>query len=151
MTPARAPGIVSSFFTYTGPYFGDPHDEIDIEFLGRDTTRVWINRFADGRKMPGVWAELGYDAAERQGLYAFEWREDEIVWYAGDRVLHRLGAADAALPEAPGKIMMNIWAGTPGQKAWTGTPDADAAVAAAYYCVSFRPPGDPGPQCSDVY
>jgi endo-1,3-1,4-beta-glycanase ExoK len=150
MTPARAPGIVSSFFTYTGPYFDDPHDEIDLEFLGRDTTRVWINRFADGQKMPGIWIELGYDAAERRGLYAFEWSEDEIVWYADDRVLHKLSAADAALPTTPGKIMMNIWAGTPGQKGWTGVPAADADVAATYYCVSFRPPGDPGPQCSDV-
>jgi endo-1,3-1,4-beta-glycanase ExoK len=151
MTPARASGIVSSFFTYTGPYFGDPHDEIDVEFLGRDTTRVWINRFVDGRQMPGIWVELGYDAAERRGLYAFEWSEDKIVWYAGDRVLHRLSAADATLPETPGKIMMNIWAGTPGQKGWTGAPADDVAVAATYYCVSFRPPGDKGRQCSDLY
>ena len=32
MTAAKGNGIISSFFTYTGPYFGDPHDEIDFEF-----------------------------------------------------------------------------------------------------------------------
>ncbi|MBR9835855.1 MAG: family 16 glycosylhydrolase, partial [Alphaproteobacteria bacterium] len=32
MSPARGSGLISSFFTFTGPYFGDQHDEIDIEF-----------------------------------------------------------------------------------------------------------------------
>jgi beta-glucanase (GH16 family) len=37
--PPKGSGVISSLFTYTGPSEGDPWDEIDIEFLGRDTTR----------------------------------------------------------------------------------------------------------------
>ena len=33
MKPAKNPGIVSSFFTYTGESDGTPWDEIDIEFV----------------------------------------------------------------------------------------------------------------------
>ena len=39
MKPARGVGVVTGFFTYTGAYYGTRHDEIDIEFLGKDTTR----------------------------------------------------------------------------------------------------------------
>lgn len=45
MKPAKSDGIVSSFFTYTGPY-DEPKtqwDEIDIEFLGKDTTKAQFN------------------------------------------------------------------------------------------------------------
>ncbi len=34
MKPIKNPGVVSSFFTYTGPSDGTVWDEIDIEFLG---------------------------------------------------------------------------------------------------------------------
>ena len=38
MKPIKNDGVVSSFFTYTGPSDGTVWDEIDIEFLGKDTT-----------------------------------------------------------------------------------------------------------------
>ena len=34
MKPIKNDGVVSSFFTYTGPSDNNPWDEIDIEFLG---------------------------------------------------------------------------------------------------------------------
>src|SRR3546814_9681975 len=41
-----APGIVTGFFTYTGPSFdGDPHDEIDFEFLGKSPRQVQVNYY----------------------------------------------------------------------------------------------------------
>lgn len=36
MKPIKNNGVVSSFFTYTGAADGNPWDEIDIEFLGKD-------------------------------------------------------------------------------------------------------------------
>lgn len=48
MKPAKNTGIVSSFFTYTGPAHGTQWDEIDIEFLGKDTTKVQFNYFMNG-------------------------------------------------------------------------------------------------------
>lgn len=43
MRAAPGSGLVSSFFTHTDEYFGDPHNEIDFEFLGYDTAMVQLN------------------------------------------------------------------------------------------------------------
>lgn len=153
MRPARGSGIVSAFFTYTGPSFGTPHDEIDIEFLGRDTTKIWLNRFVEGRKLPGQWIDLGFDAAEAPRLYSFDWHEDGITWAVEGRELLRIDAKDHDIPTLPQKIFLNIWAGNPSQAPWTGPTPADAAGRAHYLCVSFQPAGQPagvtGAQCSD--
>src|SRR5690606_8582295 len=37
-----APGFVTGFFTYTGPTFDAPHDEIDFEFLGKSPRQVQL-------------------------------------------------------------------------------------------------------------
>ena len=49
MKPIKNPGTVSSFFTYTGPSDNNPWDEVDIEFLGKDTTKIQFNYFT-GKK-----------------------------------------------------------------------------------------------------
>ena len=72
MTAARGEGVISSFFTYTGPHFETPHDEIDFEFLGGDTTKVLLGTFVNGEKFSGHSVNLGFDAAEGPHLYAFE-------------------------------------------------------------------------------
>ncbi|MBY8977348.1 family 16 glycosylhydrolase [Rhodobacteraceae bacterium NNCM2] len=151
MRAAKGSGLVSSFFTYTGPYFGDPHDEIDFEFLGRDTTKVWLNRFVAGEKLPGQWLDLGFDAAEKPHLYAFDWSAEGITWYADGHELLDIDASETAIPTTPQKLFMNIWAGNESQAPWTGETAKDASGAADYYCVSFRPAGDDGPQCSDTF
>ncbi|ORX42269.1 concanavalin A-like lectin/glucanase, partial [Anaeromyces robustus] len=48
MKPIKNPGVISSFFTYTGPSDGTKWDEIDIEFLGYDTTKIQFNYFTNG-------------------------------------------------------------------------------------------------------
>ena len=64
MKPIKNVGVVSSFFTYTGPSDGNPWDEIDIEFLGKDTTIVQFNYFTDGQGNHEFVYDLGFDAAE---------------------------------------------------------------------------------------
>lgn len=150
MTAARGDGVISSFFTYTGQYFGDPHTEIDFEFLGRDTTKVWLNRFVDGENLPGQWIDLGFDAAEGPHLYAFDWREDRVVWYADGRELLRIEAPDRAIPQLPGRIYINIWTGGPGQSDWSGMAAPDTRTHAAYHCISYRRIGEEAPMCSDT-
>ncbi|MCK0168490.1 family 16 glycosylhydrolase [Jannaschia sp. S6380] len=149
MTAARGEGVISSFFTYTGPFYGDPQDEIDLEFLGRDTTRVWVTRFAKGAPLPGQWVDLGFDAAEGSHVYAFDWSPEEIVWYADGRELFRVHADDTAIPDIPGRIMFNIWAGGEAQADWSGVAPGDVKARALYRCVSYRPPGSDAPMCSD--
>lgn len=148
MTAARGEGVISSFFTYTGPYFGSPHDEIDFEFLGRDTTKVWLNRFVDGEKLPGRWIDLGFDAADGPHLYALEWLPDRLIWSVDGRELMRVTDKEAAIPQTPQRIYVNIWAGGPRQRSWSGdAPDAMQAHA-QYDCISYRPPGSQAPMCS---
>lgn len=151
MTPARGHGVISSFFTYTGPHFGDPHNEIDFEFLGRDTTKVWLNRFVDGEKLPGRWIDLGFDAADGPRLYRLDWLPDELVWSVEGRELLRVTSEDAAIPQIPQKIYLNIWAGGRGQARWSGEAPDDMQAEVHYYCLSYRPLGSTASTCSDVW
>lgn len=146
---ARGGGMATAFFTYTGPYFKDPHDEIDFEFLGKDTTKVQTGIFTDGAKSPLEWTDLGFDAAETEALYAFEWRPDSVRWYVNDRLIREITAADHPIPSTPGKIFLNVWAGSRDLEGWLGRRDLEDRQTALISCVSFRPMGDVGDQCSD--
>jgi beta-glucanase (GH16 family) len=108
MQVPRGDGLVSGFFTYTGPPFGDPHDEIDIEILGKDTTEAMLTVFADGLEK-NTYVPLGFDAAEGFHLYAFEWTPEHIRWYADGRLLHEETADDHPLPTTPQIYFLHLW------------------------------------------
>lgn len=150
MTAARGEGIISSFFTYTGPHFKTPHDEIDIEFLGRDTTKVWVGGFIGGKKLPGQTIDLGFDAAEGPHLYAFNWQPDSLTWYADGRELLRVTSDKAEIPSIPQKIFINVWGGGKGQRNWSGIAPENIRTTARYYCISYRPPEADTQRCSDL-
>lgn len=151
MKAGRGSGTVSSFFTYTGPAFKSPHHEIDFEFLGRNTNKVWLNVFTDGKELPGKWMDLGFDAASAPHLYAFEWRPDSITWFVDGKEFFHLTSKDKAIPHLAGKIMMNAWVGSPGQRGWLGQADRDTKTWASYYCVSYRPFETEAAQCGDTF
>jgi endo-1,3-1,4-beta-glycanase ExoK len=109
MKAAKQKGIISSFFTYTGPYDGQPWDEIDIEFLGRDTTIVQFNYFSNGHGNHEYIDNLGFDASEDFHDYKIVWSKEKIDWYV-DGVLKCTATKD--IPTHPQRIMMNLWAGT---------------------------------------
>lgn len=146
---ARGAGLNTAFFLYTGPHRKDPKDEIDFEFLGKDPSKVWINIYANGDPMPGLAVDLGFDASEQPHLYAFEWSEDEIRWYADGRLLHRYARVDGPLPITPAQVYLSLWAGHPRLKGWLGFAVPETEASAYFYCVSFVPDGGAGPQCSD--
>ncbi|ABI76649.1 putative licheninase [Hyphomonas neptunium ATCC 15444] len=151
MRPARGSGLVSSFFTYTGGYFGDPHDEIDIEFLGKDTTRIHFNYFRKGKTGADEIFDLPFDAADADRLYAFEWTPEGITWFVEGVPYYTTPAEDSGLPVAPGRVYMNVWAGEPWIEQWTGTPTYRSGAGAHYSCVSFVPLGQKGAGCGDDY
>lgn len=136
MKPIKNDGVVSSFFTYTGPSDNNPWDEIDIEFLGKDTTIVQFNYFTDSRGGHEHIHELGFDAAEDFHTYAFEWHQDKIVWFVDGVEVH---TATATIPVTPSKIMMNAWCGT-GVDGWLNAfVDTDLPLTAEYEWVRFTP------------
>lgn len=126
MKPLKCDGVISSFFTYTGV----PHwDEIDIEFLGDDTTKVQFNYYTKGVGGHEFVYELGYDASEEFHVYGFEWLEDSIVWYVDGKPVHK---ATADIPTANQQIMMNLWnIAETGPKDWAGV--YNGGLGTAYY------------------
>jgi hypothetical protein len=150
MRPAKASGTVSSFFTYTGPYHGNPHDEVDIEFLGADTTKIYLNYFSRGRVGEDVTLDLPFDAADALHLYAFEWHRDGITWFVDGQPVHQTRGGDPLIPQTPGAIIVNLWAGQPKLYSWHGRPNFQHAQA-EYACISFQPLGSTGRSCSTVF
>lgn len=149
MKPGNMPGVVSSFFTHTGPHLDDIHSEIDFEFVGDKPREVHTNYFWDGAS-DAVDIGLGFDASEDFHLYAFEWLPDRITWYV-DGIEVRTVAAEAArvpIPSAAGRVMANIWAANGQMLEWVGEPLGEGTHA-TYRCMSHVPLNGTGRQCSD--
>lgn len=128
MKPIKNDGVVSSFFTYTGPSDSNPWDEIDIEFLGKDTTKVQFNYFTDGVGEHEYIHDLGFDASEEFHTYGFEWLPDSITWYVDGEVVYQ---ATDNIPSTPSKVMMNTWPGT-GVNGWLNAFDKTVPLSAEY-------------------
>ena len=132
MKAARCPGVISSFFTYTGR----PWDEIDIEFLGDDTTKVQFNYFTKGKGNHEYVYYLGFDASEEFHEYAFDWQEDSITWYVDGKPVYR---ATKDIPSTPGQIMMNIWNVADSSADWAGKFDEGyLPVRAEYQWIGYQ-------------
>ena len=144
---ARAHGVVTAFFTYIGPYQKppQPHDEIDFEFLGRATSTVQANYFANGVGEHGHDIPLGFDAADRMSDYAFEWTPDAIRWFVDGRLMHEVAHKHGdPYPTTPGKICLSIWNGRgPSMTSWLGAFDArERRLEAHFQRVAFTRWGD---------
>ncbi len=151
MQPAAGSGLVTAFFTYTGPWFGDPHDEIDIEFVGTDTTKIHFNYFRNGRSIKPATFDLPFDAAAGPRLYAFEWRPDGVTWFVEGVPYYATEAGDPGVPVTAGKVMFSAWTGKKQMEAWHGPPLFRDGSGAQFNCVSFTPLGADTPSCSDSY
>lgn len=150
MKAARGEGLVSAFFVYTGPHYGDPHDEIDLEFLGKDTSVLHPNLFVDGQAFSPPSLQLGFDAADDFNHYAFEWDPDRVAWFVNGHEVLTLHRPAIEMPSHPGIIMANIWTGAPDQYDWHGEPRFADGANAVVRCISFQARGDQTPQCSDM-
>ena len=132
MKAAACPGVISSFFIY----FGHPWDEIDIEFLGDDTTKVQFNYYSYGVGGHEYIFDLGFDAAEDFHEYAFDWQEDSITWYVDGVAVYK---ATANIPKNPGFIMMNIWNVSDSHSSWAGKFDPSRLpVTAEYQWIGYQ-------------
>lgn len=128
MKAAACSGVISSFFTYT---HNPKWDEIDIEFLGKDTTKVQFNYYTDGTGGHEYVHELGFDASKGFHEYGFDWQENYITWYVDGKAIYK---ATEKIPSAAGKIMANVWNGE-GEvfDNWCGKLNASGLPATASY------------------
>ena len=145
MKPSANHGTASTFFVCTGPYdekitynedgtvttTKNPHDEIDIEFLGKDTTHVQFNFFVDGKGGNEYMYDLGFDASKEYHEYGFRWEEDSITWFVDDKPVYKVttnknvetGAnvkVVEKLPSTPGRMLANYWCGNLKAEGWMG-------------------------------
>jgi beta-glucanase (GH16 family) len=140
MRPAKAAGIVSSFFLYTG----SPWDEIDVEFLGKDTTKVQFNYYVNGQGGHEKLVDLGFDASAGFHKYAIEYGNGYINWYVdgvwkwGVNNTGMNAPKGAAMPSHPMQIMVNLWPGT-GVDSWLGRFSYPGPLYAYYDYVKFTP------------
>jgi len=151
MKPSGETGTVSAFFTYTGPWAGNPHDEVDIEFIGRRPRHVEFNYFKNGRSGAHDKIALGFDASERLNLYAFEWHKDEIIWYVNGEEMYRTPPNRTDIPTHPGQLFISAWTGTKNMEVWTGPRKFGETAQAEYACMSFTPFGDESYSCADLW
>ena len=153
MKPSKNGGTASTFFTCTGPYdtkfvlddngdyvlddngqrvsVNNPHDEIDIEFLGKDTTHVQFNYFVNGVGGHEYMHDLGFDASEEFHEYGYRWAEDSITWFIDDKPVYKVTTDKSVktgknvvrvdeLPKTPGRILTNYWCGNERAEGWMG-------------------------------
>lgn len=138
---AKGSGLVSALFTYTGPVQKTPHDEIDVEVLGRDTTRFDTNWFVNGRgeNQEKIALETPADAA--MTTYAFEWTPDRLRWFVDGKPVR--DAPAPAFSDAPQKVFLSLWNGGEGTTGWLGRPDASIERAEMVVdWVAFTPLGE---------
>jgi len=153
MRPSNRTGVISSFFTHTDDYHGDPHDEIDFEFLGKNKREVQLNYFSGGVAGGPFNIVLPFEASKADHLYAFDWSPSALRWYIDGHLVKEVLAPEARvpLPRSTQRVIVNIWtAAGDAAKHWAGLPKFTAANA-SYACMSHVPLGKTGAQCSDKF
>lgn len=138
MRAASGPGVVTGFFTYSGPHYGTRHDEIDIEFLGRNTKQMHVAWFVDG-KLKNRYIDLEFDASKEMVDYAFEWHPGKLRWFAKGALIFETDAVDGAIPQIPGRLFVNIWAADPSISGWAGLVGQNTRAEAHIERVRFTP------------
>ena len=138
MRAASHPGIVTGFFTYTGPYYGTHHDEIDIEILGKNTRQIHLAWFVDGA-LENRFVDLGFDASEKMATYAFEWLPDRLRWFVDGVEIYRHQQTDGGVPKLPSRLFLNLWAADPSIAHWAGTVRSGTQTQAHVEYVRYIP------------
>lgn len=138
MQPGSGDGVVTGFFTYTGPHYGTRHDEIDIEFLGRDTRNIHLSWWVDGQLSTRVIA-LGFDAADTMHRYGFEWDQHGIRWFVDGRMIFEVTDQETAIPQVAGYVFANIWSAGAPLASWAGRSDAGHRAQARVGVIDYRP------------
>lgn len=109
-------GVITGFFLHRN----SPHQEIDIEILGRMPDRLLANVFYNPgcpgdkfdygyRGCPSI-IELGFDASKEMHRYAIEWTPTEIRWFVDDLLVHQRNLWNPTpIPHLPMQLHFNAW------------------------------------------
>lgn len=111
--PIKNPGVGTAFFTYTDPSDDAKGDEIDIEFSGKDTTKVQFNYYTSDQGKHEYLDNLGVDASQGFHTCGFDWQLITLLGMLMEELFTLLITIFLA-------IMMNAWSGTHEVDTWFG-------------------------------
>lgn len=128
--PVAVPGVVSSFFIFAGPFDNGgngSHNEIDIEFLGYDTSQFQVNWWANDDSYTAgheYIIGLGFDAANEFHRYGFKWTSTGINWFVDGEFVYQVSDSPSdptpKATESLQKVMMNVWPVDDTAASWAG-------------------------------
>lgn len=139
MQVSDVPGTVSAFFLFADP---GSNEEIDIEILGDDPTKVQLNYWHDGVQNP-VTKDLGFDASEGFHTYGFKFSDQGINFTVDGDTIHSVPAG-AGLPDQPMQLMVNHWAVDASAGSWSSAYDTTTNPVSKLYVddIVYRKQGD---------
>jgi GR25 family glycosyltransferase involved in LPS biosynthesis len=116
LRPSNVPGLITGIFLYRN----GPRQEIDIEFLGKDTTKMLVNVYfnpgAEGTKLEYGYRgtptliDLGFDATQEFHRYEIEWHPYVIRWRVDKKLVHeRVLWNPTPIPNLPMEFNVNLW------------------------------------------
>ncbi|KAI0223888.1 putative glycosidase CRH2 [Massospora cicadina] len=120
MKTSRGAGVISSFITMS-----DTKDEIDFEWVGKNTKEVQTNWFQDGH-FP-TWPETHGqthpqpDSFNGYNEYTIDWNPERIIWYVNGKPVREYSGQE--YPNTPSLYSFGIWDGgsnSEGTRNWAG-------------------------------
>ncbi len=114
--PSNVSGLITGIFLHRNA----PRQEIDLEFLGKDTTKLLVNVYynpgGEGTKLeygyrgtPAL-IDLGFDTTSEFHRYEIEWCSDFIRWRVDGRLVHERAMWEPTpIPHLPMQFNVNLW------------------------------------------
>lgn len=135
-------GLNAAFFSYIGPSDKQPWDEIDFEVLTKDTSKVQVNAYINGKGKNEKLVPVAGGTETAFNDYAFVWQKDSLRWYLNGQLVNTI-TDPAKLPTHAQKIFFSLW-GSDTMKGWMG-PFADPGrkVTLQIERVAFTAIGEP--------
>lgn len=114
--PSGVEGIITGMFLHRN----SPHQEIDIEFLGKNhygfLANVFYNPGVEGTKLEygyrgtPTWINLDFDVTEKFHKYEIEWTEFYIIWRVDEKEVYKRNMwQPTPIPQLPMQFNLNIW------------------------------------------
>ena len=108
----------------------DNGDEIDFEFVGKDTNVIQTNYFYKGKPIydiRAVYYGVNRDLSSTFNKYTINWTPEYYEWRINGRTLRKLFKNETIeYPESPSKIQIGIWNADPSKWAGSGINWNDA-------------------------
>ncbi|KAJ2454665.1 putative glycosidase CRH2 [Coemansia sp. RSA 2336] len=117
-------GVVTALLLLGPP----PSDEIDFEWVGKDTTSVQTMYYYQAHRLVPVPLVFTVDQADKQDLsttfqnYAIELHEDKVEWFFNGKSIRVLQKENKYFPADATRARMGIWDGSQ-TSGWAGTVD----------------------------